>query len=727
MTETIWTKLRGAGSSQPCSPERLAAIKEEFTALANDAGDSANDRRTQAEDVREARWDGQTPDGKKHGTPGKPAFPFEGASDRRDRTADNITNEQVIIIMAALMRLNVGFLGVAGANEQANSVLATQLSALWDYVRRNQLGTEWFVEWTKFVQWRQGDSPAVGFMQVYWHQERGLKPETVTADVITAKAAELAAEAGVEVAPEDQLDLADLLVNEARDDERAALLLALYPEMAKGTATKAARELREEATTRFAYPYVTENRLKFKARRLFDDLFVPANTPVSDFSRRTRIIYVRDWVSRAELEEREAKGEFKPGFLAEVLKHEGETAWQHYSHVDSDGTWTEQAGAAEWDKTKQRGLFELITAIYKASNADGIPGVYMVTYSGLVEFAGTDQELIDYELQGRYSVVASPREIRSHLLWASRGNSELSATEQYALKILHDMFTDNAALSTIPPLEVPASRPKMSLIWGPMKQIRVNRPGEIKPMSTLPYPQAAGEMMKRVQEGVARYFGRFAESNPPDLIRLYNQNLVDFMLLPVAEATEMGLRLAIQYMSDEELSEIMGKDFDRSKMGVWHVQMSFEAGMLSLEYLKVVGDLITNYALKWDRNQIVPVDELVKWFFGALAPSIASRIKSVQAADQSEIKDEENNFSLIASGVEPPMMEEGQNWALRRQTLLGVGEKNPEAYQKLAPNSRKILEARLQHFDGMLEQEKNAVIGRTMAAPALDAGVAGGV
>ena len=111
---------------------------------------------------------------------------------------------------------------------------------------------------------------------------------------------------------------------------------------------------------------------------------------------------------------------------------------------------------------------------------------------------------------------------------------------------------------------------------------------------------------------------------------------------------------------------------------------------------------------------------LVKWYLGQLSRRLANRLtRPVDAANQSEIDDEEANFTKIAAGVEPPMLEEGQNYALRRQTLLGIGQKNPEAFRKLTPQSWAILEARLKHFDGMLEQQKNAVIGRTMAAPAL--------
>lgn len=725
--ETTWTKLRGDGGTQPCSPERLTLLKEEFKQLGIDAGDSVNDRRQMADDTRFCRWPGQSPDGKKHkdAKNGKAAFPFEGASDKRERTADGITNEQVIIIMAALMRLNITFSGVPGENGRTNDKLSGKLNALWEWVKRNQLGVEWFVEWTKFAQWRQGDSPAVGIMQVFWHQQRAVKPVTVSAQDVVDLAFSTAQAQEVALAPEDELDLVDMVVNPERADELADLLQTLWVEMRDTTARKAASELLADGEATFPVPYVCENRLRIKARRLFDNIFVPENTPSSEFNRRARVIFTRDWYSEVELRERDAAGDFKAGFLEEVLKHEGESGWVHLCHTDDEGGVSEDVVTRTWDKKKQRGLYELITATFKAANAQGVPGVYMVEYHHAVELAGTDMELVDYALAGRLPFVASPRELISDKLWESRGNSELSATEQNALKLLHDSFMDHAQLTTVPPLEVPASRPKMALVWGPLKQIRMNRPGEIKPIQSFQYPAANDKAQKAVQEGLARYFGQISESNPPDLVRLYNQSLVDFMMLPVSEVMWMGIKLAQQYLPDETLQEILGEhapagQLERDVLGEFHVEANFEAAMLSLDYLKLVGEMVTNFLLPWDTEQTIPRAELVKWFFGNISPTIANRlVRPVEEANQSEIDDEEGNFGKIAAGIEPPMMQDGQNYALRRATLLGIGEKNPEAFQKLTPVSRLILEARLKHFDGMLEQQKNAVIGRTMAAPAL--------
>lgn len=720
-----WDQLKGDGGTQVCSPTQLTNLKNEFQQLCKDAGFGVNDRRQIADDVRFCRWTGQSPDGRKHDNAllGKAAFPFDGSSDKRERTADAIANEQVTILMSALLRANIGFRGVKGEDDP----LGDALSLLWEWVLSDQVGPEWLMEWTKFAQWRQSDSPAVGIMQIYWHQERALRPEHVTAEDVMQKALAAAQTMQMQVTPEAQADLQDLMTNPARTVELAGLIGGLWDELTPGRAKKVAEQLQTQGDASFPYPYICENRLKVKARRMFDDIFIPENTP-TDFNKRARVIYVREWFTRAELEEREAMGDFQPEFLAKVLEHEGETGWQHLTRWDAQtGEYAEMPARRDWNKDRQRGHYELITAIFKASNTEGIPGIYSVVYHANVEIPGSKLELIDYKIPGgKYFFVGSSRELLTDRLWDSRGISELAMTEQNALKQLHDSFLDHAQLSTVPPIKVPRSRPKLALVIKPMVLIKEDRPGEIAWMQPPAYPQTNENTRKDIREGLARYFGQMSDTNPPDLIRLYMEHLVNFFLVAVGEAVSMGMRLCAQYLDDETIAAVVGEDqvaLVRSidaEDAVFRCELDFEAGMLSLDFMEKVGTMITNFVLPWDTQSTVQRDVLVRWFLTAISKTLKSRlVRPVTEANQSEADDEENNFTKIAAGIEPPMMEEGQNWALRKQTLLGIGQKNPEAYKKLTPASLQILEARLKHLGGMEEQQKNAQIGRTMAAPAL--------
>lgn len=717
-TKSKWTLIAGDGTSRPLTPEKFTELKEEWDQISTDAGRNVNDRRSLAEDIRFNRWAGQSLDGKKRDDAqeeGKKAFPFDGASDARVRTADGIIQEQVIIIMASLMRMNLE----AKPTEGMDTEFAADISVLWNWILKNQLGAEWITEWTKVAQWRQGDSPGVGYMQVWWQQSEALKPVTITAADVAQKALKNFQDQGQPVSEEDALDLQDLLANVAREEELAGLLRALWPKLSEARAKKLAVQLQDGDEAKFAYPYPCENRLRIKARRLMQDIFVPESTPMD--LQRARAIFVREWFTEPELREMEAAGAFNAGFLDEVLKHEGETGWKHICHIDATGDYSTSEVTREWDAKRQRGQYELITAFFRASNDLGIPGTYSVQFHANVEKPGTDCVL--FNTRNKYPFFVSTREILTDSQWDSRGIAELAATDQQGLKLLHDAFMDHAQLTTVPPVKVPASRPKMALVLKPLGQVKENRPGEISWMQPPQFPATNVQVAEAIERRSARYFGQMVATNEPDWVRIYGQWLVDYFLITVGEVVRYGLELAWEYLPDDTLARVLGVQVPRSQdddVLTFDVQIGFEAGMLNLEYLKEVGSMISTFVLPWDTLATVQKDKLVRWFFSALSPTLAqSLLIPAQQAQESEIKDEQNNFTLIAAGVEPPMMTAGQNFSLRLQTLLGIGEKNPEAFQKLSEKSREILEARIKHLQGMVEQQQNAQIGRQMARPAL--------
>lgn len=723
-TKTKWTSIAGDGTARALSAQKFTELKAEFDQISRDAGRTVNDRRALAEDTRFCRWAGQSPDGKKHDDrlEGEKAFPFDGASDARIRLADGIVIEQVIVIMAALMRMQI----TAGPTEGMDAPFAANVNVLWNWIQKNQLGAEWLIEWTKVAQWRQGDAPGIGYMQVWWHQAEALRPETVTQEDVARRVLEAMLAQGQQPTPEEGADMQDLMRNPDRADELAGLVRAFWPKLTEARARAAAKALQTGEPAEFAYPYPCENRLRIKARRLMADLFVPENTPTD--LQRARVIFVREWFAETELREMEAAGNFLPGFLEEVLKHEGESGWKHVSHIDASGGYGDATYEREWDKTRQRGHYELITAFFRASNSLGIPGVYSVQFHANVEEPGTDCELFDR--RNHYPFFASPREILSDSQWDTRGIAELSATEQASLKLLHDAFMDHAQLTTVPPVKVPAARPKLALVIKPLGQIKEVRPGEISWMQPPAFPVSNDKVQESIERRVERYFGQMGPTAAPDYVRLYQQSLVDFFLLTVVQVVRYGLELAWEYLPDETLSRVLGVPVQRSENDnplTFDVQIGFEAGMLNLEYLKQVATLVTTLVLPADTMSTVKRDKFVEWIMRSLSPTLAQALL-VPAADaqQGEMEDEQKNFSLIAAGVEPPMMTAGQNFGLRLETLLGIGEKNPEAVQKLTPKSREIYEARIKHLHGMVQQQENAQIGRQMAAPALQPPPPGG-
>lgn len=714
--------LKGDGGTIAVTEDRLNWLKDEFRHIMTYAGWSVNDRRLLSEDTRYCRWPGQSADGRKHENTdnGRPAFPFEGASDVRLRLADEIVMEQVILIMASVMRMQLKFT----SPDPAKSKLGDQLATLWEWTKANQLKREWFFELRRLLQFRQGDSPAVGIMQVYWKEETSLQLITVTAEEAIAEVIKAAADRGDQVTQDVENSLEAAFKDPAQEDLLTGIIAAHWPDISPARAKKAAKDMVEEGQATFPYPVAKKGRAALRARRLMDDMFVPDNT---DQFQRCRVMYVREWFTATELMDKDRKGEFLPGFVEEVLKHEGETCWRHYTHFHVNGDYSDSIIERAWDRERYRGQYELLTAHFKAANKDGITGIYSVRYHFAVEQPGSDMELAAYQ-DGDYMFTEFSREVTTGRLWDTRGIAELSMTEQQALKTLHDSFIDHSQLSTVPPIKVPASRPKMALVIRPLGLIKENRPGEINFMTPPAYPATNDKANERINARVDRYFGRMADSNSKDWIRVYGQDLVDMFLIDLVEVVRKILQLQQQFMDVETLQRVLGPDAVpiaktvEEIQGQFDVELSFDAGMLSLEYVKIIAGLVTDYAFKWDDAGLIRRDELENWFFSSLSPALARRLlRTIKSANQNEVSAAQQDFVKIKAGIEPDRPTEGVDFDTRLNTILGIGQSNPEAFATLTPTSRKILEEHIKYLQGQVQQEQNAVIGREMAGRTLPA------
>jgi hypothetical protein len=96
-------------------------------------------------------------------------------------------------------------------------------------------------------------------------------------------------------------------------------------------------------------------------------------------------------------------------------------------------------------------------------------------------------------------------------------------------------------------------------------------------------------------------------------------------------------------------------------------------------------------------------------------------VQDIGVATAAEQEDEQTAFAKIAAGTEPPLKEGGQNAQVRLQTLQTIIQSNPAVQQRYQQDEifRSMIDARAQAFQFQLQQQQNAVIGRTGAQPAL--------
>ncbi len=701
----VMETIPGDGGTGAVSEDLLKMFKNEIEAITRDAGYTVNLRRMVNEDTRYCRWEGQSADGRKHANAmnGEPAFPFEGAADNRVREADKIVNERVGMLVTAALRADVAVKGMDIIREG----FAERMKILLSWVLKNQIGSAYRRELTKLANYQEGDSPGGGVLGVFWQQEWALENKTLTAERVKAI---LMQHFGI---PPAQLDATFMdLLDPEREEEVAQLFQTFMPNLPEGTARQIVQELREKGEAEFPNPYLRQNVPRIAALRLNEDIFFPGNT--TDL-QRSRVIFVREWLTRVELEARKRTMGYSEAFVNAVLEHEGQTAFLEY-RLEVNGVVHEEPQAMPWEKYQHRGEYEVITAYHRAINAEDVPGIYVATFSTFCEMAAGERVLLDYR-HGKYPFTYFSREILNSRLVDSRGIPELMQTDQMTLKLLADSFSDHVSLTTVPPVKVPRRRASMQLVIGPLAQIKEDRPGEISWMQPPQYPIANEKQQEMQLRRINEYFARMVPTNAPELVKLMLQFYTDQFLDSLKDSLMQVLQLCQQYMEDADVARVAGDDGTqigketKEIQGKFDMQLSYDVSDLNLEYLVKKIEVIMKL-LQIDTLNVIQRDRLIGIILRAVDPNLAGAVViPVQAAQQKEADDEEANFAKISSGVEPAMMKEGQNFQLRLQTLLGITQKNPEALQKLTPVSKMIYDARVKFLENQVQQQRNAVIG----------------
>ena len=599
------------------------------------------------------------------------------------------------------------------------------MRTLLRWVIKNQLGRAYRREIEKLVQYAQGDTPAVGILGIFQHQEMGLVPRQIAPQDALAT---LIQTFGDVLQPAEVESAAALLADPARTDQAAEFLQKLMPAMKPARARKIVEAWAKGETAEFPEPVRRVNVPRVMALRLGVDIFVPTNTPEL---KRARVIFHREMISRAELEGRGLTHGYSDKFIKGVLGQEGVAGFEGRTclpdgiHAVTDASIVVGSLPTVEYGDDFRGLYEVITAFWRATNDDGVLGVYTTTFSAFVDTPATKRELLGY-IHGEYPYVEFPCEILSDRLADSRGVPERVCTQQYTLKNNTDQKNDSVQLRTVPPIRVPASRPNVPLPMGPLVQLRERRPNEYGFLEPPEFPAAAMKMAEETRRQVDEYWGRWNDDVPRELVALHQQDMVDRFLASLADALGQMLQLVQQYMTDEEIARVVGGrglPVARSVseiQGKFDISLDFDVRTLSPEYVLKLAEAVSQWILPADTRQTVQRDRYVALILGAINPMLAeATVRPGEEADQAEADDEDANFAKIAAGIEPAMMEAGQNFALRLARLESIPEANPAAIQKMTPDSVAILEARLNHLRFQVQQEKNKIIGRVGAKTAL--------
>ncbi len=734
--QMVLDQVRGQGEAHKPTREMLRLVRSGLDSVRSESSRDLFSRMQWAERVRFCLWEGQSPDGRKRGESlGRKAFPFDGASDARVRLADFVLRVSVATLKQSVKRSSVRIKGM-----EANDVdVAGHLQTLCNWLLNNRMAGAWRMHLERLANWGLGDSPAVSLLHVYQEVTDCVKLEEMDVESVTAYVAELLGVEDVED-PMFQVDVAGMLLDKDREEELVALLSNKYPELKRAVLARGVRRLREDGVADFPVVYRSVNEPRIEALRMWRDVFVPVLTRDPG---RCRVVYVRKWMTLADLEEKERIEGWDSGAIDRLTDRRNPSAEElggaaGLSYVSE----VVDVGAGEWgaleDLSARKDEFEVFFCYIRGVNEDGVSGVWVLPVSLMASdeengvLALGDVELLDYP-HGDLPFVWFVREYVTENVLDSRGVCELLQTDQDFLKSMRDMSADHAQLFTLPPYEHDMLNAEGQVRFSPLALVRVGRQNKLRPIEIPQGSELPLRHMAVVEKMVSEYFGvGMAEVNEA-IQGVLTQDMVDDFLGVVKEAMLMCLQLAVTYMDADELRVIVNDpnlDVEFLRQGMRKLQ-DIEvdvdvSAMQDLEYVQGIAKVIQETLLTIDTEQTVKRSELVDWLCRQISPSLANKVlRPVEEASEQEVRDEELNFTMIKAGIEPPMKEEGQNFGLRLQTLERIMQENPAAVQEMSPISLEILQARYSHLQNQVQQQENAVIGRQMGRQVLGPGGSG--
>ena len=731
-------QIKGDGGSRAVGGPTLKELKEEVQALTALA--ATGTFYSESANLRFCVWDGQSDDGLKHVEKYVDGVePFEGALDSRVRDVDLVINEEVKLLVTSALRARLTVLDPTGENAAG----AAKMQAALQYYLKRKIGARWARELTRLANYMNADSPGVAFASVNWNREEAVGYQETTLEELRTmyveQALAQAVELGGKFSSEDEVRaqieaLAGAFEEALADpaigvDALAGVIGQMFEELRPARAKTMAKELLaqrrkgvENPVVDFPQTYVRKDEPEIRAMRLGEDVFLPSD--VRDFEDAPYYFMVHN-LTRSQTEIRAIREEWTEAFKQAIYAAEdgglkGKFTFRRYKKDSNLGR------MVTIDDEYAANRYQVITAVFQATNDDGVPGIYYLTFHPEVDAAAHEQRLVNYK-HGKYPAVAFAREYLSNALLEGRGVADVWGAQQGQRKVLTDAAGNNALLCGVPPI-ISKGRKGLGRLWlKPFKEVSLRRDGDLKYMESPRYPAQTRDMLELLASDRDDYFGRLNEALPKERADLYQQYTVMMFMEGVRELLVQIMQLVQQFADDETLGRISGQDGQiiRSReeiMGQFDLELKYNPRWMDTEYLKNYGDIMINLVSALDRDKTINTTPIAQQIVYGLDPDLApSVIRSVESAQADEVGDEQDLFARIAAGIEPAMDEDehAKNYALRLQWLENQLQANP-AWQAWPEINQEILKAHVANYQQMVVQGENAQVGRQGAREVLE-------
>lgn len=656
------------------------------------------------DDIRLARWEGQSDDGKKYSgnlREGEQAFPFEGASDVRCRLVDQTINELVVLLVSSwqLARLRVSGTEVGDASR------ASSIQTLADWVVNNKMRADLLNEAELLAQYTQQFGWSVA--HIGWERRLGVRPLSITL-------AEL----------EQRAMGGDIIANEAvtslkgtgTSDYSVSAIMTLLG-VSKEDAARVCDELMISGTSTFNQEYAVSNAPVVAALKPFDEIcFPPETLDLQD----ARVIFRRTFMTEVELREMVKTAEWDSAFVDEAVKTTGMSDWYAEPNIIPATT--------NIGNTLERGdnLIEIVYAYNRQIGPNGVPCIYYTVFCpNTREEIFAKHEMLDYA-HGLYPFVEYGRERLRRSIVESRGVPELAYTDQLEVKAQRDSIRDRTAFETLPPIKVKKRLGTQNVIQ-PGGLLPVTTPDDytfLSPPSG--NPALAFNLIDRVELTNATYFGLYHPNIPPVKTQTTQQFMVNKWLTVWSKIYKQVVCLSLQYMDGAEIERVVGMPIvlqPQELSAMYDFNVSYNVRELDTDYVLEKLKAISTFVVPMDAGGVIDRNKLTARFVEAISPEAAKDIVLDQAsASQRMYADVQTDIAKMMAGMEPQYVENDPAAQSKLQFVQDIIQKNPKAqaaaqqdqqFQMLFQNYTKNLQMSVQ-------QQQNKSIGRIGVTPVSD-------
>lgn len=711
-TMDVLKELTGEGRDE-VSAEMLGRLRDGVSTI-NRNSSKYWALRVTADDTRFQRWVGQSPDGKQRAElMGTQPFPFDGASDARVNWADTLISEKVRMLMVALWRASVSVL----PHGRHKSDETWRSGQILQWFARKMGWWGWNREWIRVANYVWNDSPAVALMQAEWRRTREIELKRLTVEELAGLYVRLNAERG-EVSEEDLQVYARrfeeaMLAPQAGEDELAGTI-GEYFEVTEARAKRAARELREKGEAEFPVPGAWQERVELRALRFMDDFYLLDGT--RDFEN-CQLYYTVRWMDKVELEDRVTSEGWNKEWVEEVLQHEGESCFDEYA-MGGGGT-VEQVS-----KDLRTGLYQVVTAHFRAANEDGIQAQYACAFSTHVE----GKTAYGRKLETMCKARAISAETVDQWLLNARGIPNRVGPAAGIMKGLLDDLNDSARMQLLPPVvgDGYGTNKEENLPLEPLGYIPLKRGGKLGYLGGMNYPAHLIESLKMMRDERDEMFARPNDNVVPRVVSDMAQEFeVKCWLGFAQDVYGMVMELIRDNVSDDELremtdtrgQEVAPKGREMLARG-YAVQMTFDPQSLDEDRMIKRVSALTQIKQS-DAQNVLDMAPVIKAATRALLPHFAEEALNTQnEGQQGEWQDEERNYLKIRAGVMPQMVTDGTwNYDLRLGWYEELMRNNPAATDDMGEDKLAMLEQWLNALAFQAEQYgANREIGKTGVA-----------